>query len=351
MEYFFYATKAWCKLDRLNKYIVNSYKNGMVAEIHFDDSVYNDFANNLGLQEFIDHNEEISAFGKDGFIYSLTLSGTVRKREYQSNFPKLICKSQYENFKRFNKVFQFKEQALKKYASHKIINKGLGIYGFNKYLYINKDHDYVMPFRFKKAKKENQPLVVYLGGGGTVGCDNNKLLHEFLCYAKGKSVNKFDCNVLLPQITGGGSFETECRKIFACNTAELIRELLKDYDIDSDRVYVYGTSLGGGCVWNILLDSPDLFACALEAMGCYFGYESLDENKFKEIAEIPIWMTHASDDVAVEIASDDYFYAKLKEYGADVKYSRWDKYGHKMSYKFYRQEPWLEWMFSHNKEK
>ena len=44
-----------------------------------------------------------------------------------------------------------------------------------------------MPFRFKKAKKENQPLVVYLGGGGTVGCDNNKLLHEFLCYAKGKS--------------------------------------------------------------------------------------------------------------------------------------------------------------------
>ena len=94
-----------------------------------------------------------------------------------------------------------------------------------------------------------------------------------------------------------------------------------------------------------------MFACALEAMGCYFGYESLDEHTFKELAEIPIWMTHASDDVVVEIASDDYFYAKLKEYGADVKYSRWDKYGHKMSYKFYRQEPWLEWMFSHNKEK
>ncbi len=53
MEYFFYATKAWCKLDRLNKYIVNSYKNGMVAEIHFDDSVYNDFANNLGLQDLL----------------------------------------------------------------------------------------------------------------------------------------------------------------------------------------------------------------------------------------------------------------------------------------------------------
>ena len=58
-------------------------------------------------------------------------------------------------------------------------------------------------------------------------CDNNKLLHEFLCYAKGKSVNKFDCNVLLPQITGGGSFETECRKIFACNTAELIERTFK----------------------------------------------------------------------------------------------------------------------------
>lgn len=351
MEYFFYATKAWCKLDKLNKYIVNSYKNGIVAEICFDDSEYNDFADNLGLQEFIDHNEELIAFGKDGFIYSLTLNGTVRKREYQKNFPELICKSQYENFKKFNKTSKFKEKALEKYSSYKIINKGVGIRGFNKYLYINKNHDYVIPFRLKKAKKENQPLVVYLGGGGTVGCDNHKNLHEFLCYAKGKSVNKFDCNILLPQIIGSSSFESEGRKIFTHNTVELIREILMNYDIDSNRVYVYGTSLGGGCVWNILLDSPDLFACALEAMGCYFGYKSLDEHKFKELSEIPIWMAHSIDDAVVEIASDDYFYDKLKEHNADVKYSRWDKYGHKMSYKFYRQEPWIEWMFSHKREK
>lgn len=45
------------------------------------------------------------------------------------------------------------------------------------------------------------------------------------------------------------------------------------------------------------------------------------------------------------IDSDDYFYDKLKALGANVKYTRWNKYGHSMSAKFYRKEPWVEWIF------
>lgn len=351
MEYFFYAAKAWLEIRKFDKYVAKSYKNGGYVKICFDDSNYADFTDILDLQSYAAHYEDFTVFGRDGFIYCLTLNGAVKKGAYQKSLVKLSRKSQKSQLKRFIELSGIKEQVLKKYPSDKIVKTGRGIRGYNKYLYINCSRDYIIPFRLKCAQKKNQPLVVYLGGGGTVGCDNNKLLHEFIYYTSGKCVEKRDCNILLPQATGGGSFETESRKLFAKNTADLIRELLETHDIDRNRVYVYGSSLGGGCVWNILLDSPELFACALEAMGCYFGYESLDEHKFKELAEIPIWMAHSSDDAVVEIDSDDYFYDKLKAYGADVKYSRWDKFGHKMSYKFYRQEPWVDWMFSHNKER
>lgn len=87
-----------------------------------------------------------------------------------------------------------------------------------------------------------------------------------------------------------------------------------------------------------------MFAGAVEAMGCYYGYDLLTDDVLKKLSEIPIWLAHASDDTVVLIASDDYFYDKLKSLGADVKYTRWDKYGHGMSYRFYRQEPWSEWL-------
>lgn len=80
-------------------------------------------------------------------------------------------------------------------------------------------------------------------------------------------------------------------------------------------------------------------------MGLDRDYEKYDIGR---LVKTPIWAAHSSDDTNVKIDSDDYYAAELEKLGADIKYTRWDKYGHTMSGKFYRTENWAEWCLSKN---
>lgn len=345
MEYFFYASKQWCDLDKIKKYCVQYYNDG-VAKVDFDDNSYFDFIDAIGLGEYAECHETFMVFGADGYNYELTISGAVKGDKLPPDSLKQILKCQKTRYKKYLGDLKFKEKMIKRYSNERIVKQSAGINGYNKYVYINKADNLVIPFRFKKAKKKNQPLVVYFSGGGTLGHDNFNQFREFIFYAEGKKIAKQDCNILCPQmiLDMGVTTESKCRRVFTDNVAVIIKTLLDDYDIDSNRVYIYGTSLGAGLVWTSLINNSDMFAGAVEAMGCYYGYDLLTDDVLKKLSEIPIWLAHSSDDTVVSIESDDYFYDKLKSFGADVKYTRWDKYGHGMSYRFYRQEPWSEWL-------
>ncbi len=66
----------------------------------------------------------------------------------------------------------------------------------------------------------------------------------------------------------------------------------------------------------------------------------------ERLAKTPLWVAHSSDDTNVPIDNDDHCVAELKKLGADIKYTRWEKYGHSMSNKFYKTENWAEWCLS-----
>lgn len=352
MEYYFYATNGWCDLDKIKPYIVQRYKNNTVCKVVFDDERYDDFAKAFDLAGYIEKWGDNIIFGTDGYYYNTTLNGAIKGEKYPAKEPEQRINIQLKMYKSYHSDSEFKEQVLKN-SEHRDTEKILkGAFGFNKSLYIGEDKDFVMPYRFKKAKKKNQPLIVYIAGAGTIGHDNFNQFWEFLFYAGGNRVNKYDCNVLIPQYMRGnnkGDSENTLRERYMRHCISLIKQLVNDHDIDSNRIYIYGMSFGAGCVWNALLLAPELFAAASEAMGEHFFYKSLDKSDFQSISHIPIWMAHSSDDSAVNIASDDYFYKNLKALGANVKYTRWEKYGHAMASKFYKKEPWVEWIFEQSK--
>ena len=352
MEYYFYATNAWCDLDKIKSYIAKRYRNNTVCKVVFDDERYDDFAKAFDLAGYIEKWGDNIIFGADGYYYNTTLNGAIKGEKYSAKEVRQRLDIQYKMYKSFCSDLKFKERVLEKseHCNPEKISKGA--FGFNKSLYIGEDKDFIMPYRYKKSKKKKQPLIVYIAGAGTIGHDNFKQFREFLFYAGGNRVNKYGCNILIPQymrVNNKGDSENTLRKRYMEHCISLIKRLVKEHDIDGDRIYIYGMSFGAGCVWNALMLEPNLFAAASEAMGMHFLYESLDKNDFQTISHIPIWMAHSSDDRVVNIASDDYFYDNLKSLGANVKYTRWDKYGHAMASRFYKKEPWVEWMFSQSK--
>ena len=352
MEYSFYANIAWSETEQLEPYIVKRYMNGKVYKVAFNDESYNDFANDFNLKEIIEKFGKMPAFGADGYYYDITTGDAIKEDKYSRKHPMMTFWVQYNMCKSYFSDKKFREKVLNEINQGKGIKEASGMLGFTQKLYFNDENSFIIPYRFKKAKKKNQPLIVYLAGAGAIGHDNIKQLWEFLFYAGGNRVLKRDCNILIPQYLRmwiDGDSENAIRNRYTDNCALLIKQLLKENDIDSKRIYIYGTSFGAGCVWNALLNSPDLYAAAVEAMGEHYHYKTLTDDEFEAIAKTPVWMTHSSNDTVVKIDSDDYFYDKLKALGANVKYTRWNKYGHAMSAKFYRKEPWVEWIFQQSK--
>ena len=147
--------------------------------------------------------------------------------------------------KRFNKRLE-KESVYRNHiieaAEDIIISSGKTVTSFEKHIYVNKTGNFIIPFRFHKSNKSNQPLVIFHGGAGTLGFDNFKTLFEFFNDTSGNAVVKSDCNILIPQQMHHNGNDDDMLGLFAENIAKLVKELLEKYDIDERRIYVYGIS-------------------------------------------------------------------------------------------------------------
>lgn len=346
MRYYIFAQKNEVDFDKLDDYLIKRDKYNNFAMFEINDDNFKGFISESGLHKFFDNGyEDLWINGEDGGMYALSVNNITKLKDkaYKSNnkiWRKLCAASRSAEKKK-----QRKAKILN--SSNKLISsESFTISHFKRFYYINKNE--VIPFRFKEAKGINKPLVIYIGGAGTMGCDNFKPLFEFFSTANGVSVNTKSLNILIPQRFEILGNDLERMDIFVDNLALLVRELINKYNIDENRIYIYGISNGAMCTWKSLLNHPDLYAAAVEAMGTIFGYKNAN---LESIKHIPIWLAHSGDDMGVKIDSDDYCYDKLKSLGADVKYTRWDKYGHKMAGRFYYKEKWLEWLLSKSRQR
>lgn len=174
-----------------------------------------------------------------------------------------------------------------------------------------------------------------------MGSDNLKQLFDNLPLYK--QLIKTDCNILLPQAPFGSN-RGEAMQNYIKSIKRLADELPADFD--RKRIYIIGTSFGGCCVWQLVYLFPEYFAATVPVMGGLCPDRRYEKYDIRRLVKTPIWAAHSSDDTNVKIDSDDYYAAELKKLGADIKYTRWDKYGHTMSGKFYRTENWAEWCLS-----
>lgn len=232
---------------------------------------------------------------------------------------------------------------------------------YKAYEYIDRENDMIFPYRFRRAQSgEKQPLVVYFHGAGAMGSENIRQYVEYLSIAR--HLHGHNCNILLPQCPYGlnqnDEFPQMERYIDAVDA--LIRRLAKRDPVDLNRVYYIGTSLGGSMVWEMAYRHPRRIAAGLAVMGIFMDYalylnavESEQNSSFllpdfSRMRDVPLWIAHAADDLNVSITGDDGCVNQLQSLGADVRYSRYDRYGHRLHTRFYRKEAWADWLFRQN---
>lgn len=338
-------------VNKVNQFINERIdKNGTeIIILSFDDKNYLEFLQKSKISnQFTEKDNHIIVLSEDEYLYRLSIGGLEQIENSKGTITlEKYIKNTYKFTKLLTKSENYRQRIFKKYNADKIHKTGNGFAKYDKYIYIAQTSNTVIPFRFRKAHKENQPLIIYFGGAGTIGHDNFKQFFEHFTLGKTLQLLKADCNILVPQFVRDKYInESYYREIYTEAVIDLIKELQLESKIDSNKIYIYGCSFGGGIVWNMLVNHSDMIAGAIELMGEYYGFKSINEIDFESIAKTPIWMAHSTDDCVVSIDSDDKFYQKLKEQNANVKYTRPNKHGHKLAGVFLRKQNWVEWLLN-----
>lgn len=121
----------------------------------------------------------------------------------------------------------------------------------------------------------------------------------------------------------------------------IIEQLIQEESIDSDRIYIYGFSMGGYSASDFIMAYPD--DAAATVLIC--GASELTPETALKLANLPIRIYHSDDDDVVPVEVSRNFYNKLLTAGGDkAEYYEISGFGH-YAWNYAYKSDMVEWMF------
>ena len=183
-------------------------------------------------------------------------------------------------------------------------------------------------------KKEKPPLMIFLHGKGET------TMASLLKWGPPKHAEngkKFPGIVVAPLSPNGEWWRNDRLIVF-------VDSIAKKYDVDLQRIYITGLSMGGFATWKLTTSFPGRFAAMVPI--CGGGNPELAV----AIKDTPCWVFHGSlDNVVRQKASDD-MVAALKKLGSDVQYTIYPNEGHACWIPAYADEDLYTWMYAQRRK-
>lgn len=206
------------------------------------------------------------------------------------------------------------------YAEKKISTEAAAIaplFKSGKYLDNNGN---VLPYRYfeptlQLEDSEELPLILYLHGENERGTDNEAQLVTTECatiWAEPDHLAKNPAYVLAPQAPEGSDWTTE--PLYS-NVLTMLEGFIEDHpNIDIERLYIVGYSMGGTGTWNMILENPALFAAAMPISGNADDFLG-DYEAFKALKNLPVLVVHSIDDPVSPVSGANNSIAALRAAG------------------------------------
>ncbi len=173
------------------------------------------------------------------------------------------------------------------------------------------------------------PLIVFLHGAGETGSDLDKLKGPCLTdYIDG--VEPFPFVVVSPQTPEHG-WKPELLDRF-------LETVLKQWNVDTNRVYLSGFSMGGRGAWSWAAHSPQRFAAVvpLAGVGC--------PEEAEQLKNLPIRVFHGEEDDIIDKKYSEEMYEALKPLGTDIQLTIFRGVKHGCRLHTYSNPKLFEWL-------
>jgi predicted peptidase len=172
------------------------------------------------------------------------------------------------------------------------------------------------------------PLILSLHGAGESGSDIEKVKATGLPKLL-ETKTDLPFVVISPQSEHGGW------NPYALNA--LLDDALAKYNVDPDRVYLTGLSMGGAATWALGTGYPERFAAI--APICGRGIPS----RAARLKHVPVWAFHGAKDSTVPIAATEAMIKALKDAGCEPKFTIYPEIGHDSWTETYNNPELYKW--------
>ena len=204
------------------------------------------------------------------------------------------------------------------------------------------------------------PVHLFLHGSGERGKDNSsQLTHGGSLFLKKENREKYNSWVIFPQCSKNDRwpsissdlwdqvFENKIKKPNKSLglVIRLMDEFIEEKDVDNQRIYLSGLSMGGMGAFEILYRRPDMFAAATPICG----------NGITQLAKlfankVPVWIFHGSNDKVVSPKYSLEMARAIIESGGSPKMTLYANVDHNSWDNAFAEKDFLKWIHSKTKK-
>ena len=204
------------------------------------------------------------------------------------------------------------------------------------------------------------PLHLVLHGSGERGNDNvSQLIHGGKLFLKKENREEYKSWVIFPQCSKNDRWPSissdqwdenfENKTIKPNKSLGLVLKLMDKFiekkQVDKQRIYVSGLSMGGMGTFEMLYRRPEMFAAATPI--CGNGITQLAESY---ATKVPVWIFHGSDDKVVSPKHSLNMAKAIIEAGGSPKMTLYENVGHGSWNNAFAEKYFLKWIHSKSKK-
>lgn len=193
-----------------------------------------------------------------------------------------------------------------------------------------------IPDHYEKESSIKWPLILFLHGAGERG-DDLELVKAHGIPMIAERDPSFPFITISPQCPEDSFWNAEQDGLMA-----LVDEIIANFNVDPDRLYLTGLSMGGYGTWHLAAEYPGRFAAIAPICG------GGNPNRIHELIGTPTWAFHGAKDDIVPITESKKMVDTLRENGGNVSFTIYPESNHNSWTETYNNPELYSWFLGHS---
>jgi len=210
---------------------------------------------------------------------------------------------------------------------------------------VSADYLLYLPKGYDPKDTKRWPLMLFLHGAGERGSE----LKKVAVHGPPKLVKNgrdFPFILVSPQCASGERWSDD-------TLLALLDDITRKHNVDTNRVYLTGLSMGGYGTWSLAVKYPERFAAIAPICG---GGQTIDillssRTKAASLKALPVWAFHGAKDQVVPLEESERMVAALKKIGLkEVELTVYPESNHDSWSETYQNEKLYDWFLKHERK-